>query len=197
MSILTDLGTPIFYAEGEPKGITRENYELRVYGMVESAPLTFTFSQLENMPFTTANARLTSVSGWSVRAGWQGVKFRDFLKNIQLQQGASYVIFESFGGYTTCVPLKDLQNDNHLICFKVEDEYLESEYGGPVRMVIPHLWGYKSIKGLSRMTFTDFPELGYWETRGYSDDAAIEPGFTKDVNSGETRKIKGGEVMEF
>jgi DMSO/TMAO reductase YedYZ molybdopterin-dependent catalytic subunit len=197
MSRLKDLNTPVFYAEGQPGGVSRENYRLKVSGLPGDALREFTFARLEGMPFTTADARLTSVSGWSVRVKWQGVRFTHFLQALEPRPEASHVVFESFGGYTTCVPLSELQQDNDLLCFRVDGEYLEPEYGGPVRMVIPQLWGYKSIKGLSAMTFGWYPEPGYWETRGYPDDAQIEPGFTRDVNTGQMRRIRGGEVTEF
>lgn len=197
MSILKELNTPIFYAEGQPQGVTRENYQLLVEGLVENAPLVFSFEQIEQMPFTSANTRLTSVSGWSVRADFQGVKFSDFLKFVKPQPEAEYVEFESFGKYTTCIPLTELKKDNCLICYKVNGEYLEIEYGGPVRLIVPHLWGYKSIKGLHKIIFSREYESGYWEERGYSDEAHIEPGFTLDVNTGKRRRISGGEVTEF
>jgi len=197
MSILKRLGTPIFYAEGQPREVKRENYRLTVDGLLEEGPRTFTFEEIEKMPFSTEDARLTSVSGWSVRANWQGVRFIDFLKYVTPKPGATHVLFESFGGYTTCVPLEKLKYRKVLICYKVDGEYLEIEHGGPMRTFIPHLWGYKSIKGLEKMTFTDHSIPGYWENAGYPDDAQIEPGFTRDINTGKERRIRGGEVMEF
>lgn len=197
MSKLAQMKTPIFYAEGMPDQIDRQNYTLIVDGLIEYSPRNFKFKEIEEMPFSEINTRLTSVSGWSVRALWQGVKFRDFVAFFRLQSKAAYAVFESFLGYTTCISIEDLMSENVLLCYKVDGEYLEPEYGAPLRLVVPHLWGYKSIKGLSKMTFTEYPELGYWETRGYPDDAQIEPGYVLDVNSGEKRKIKGGEVTEF
>lgn len=196
MSILKDLKTPVFYAEPVPKGVTRENYRLEVTGLLK-VPMFFTFKQIEDMPFTSVNARLTSVSGWTVRAIWQGVKFTDFLKRIELKPRAGYVDFASFGGYTTCLPIEELQKERVLLCYKVNDEYLETMYGAPLRMFIPHLWGYKSIKGLAKITFTDNYKKGYWESRGYSDKATITTRMILDVNTQTKKQIHGGEVTEF
>jgi DMSO/TMAO reductase YedYZ molybdopterin-dependent catalytic subunit len=197
MSILKELETPIFYAEGMPHGVTAGNYTLAVDGLLTGGPTTLTFADIVAMPLTTVNARLTSVSGWTVRADWQGVRFIDFLTHLAIDPRASHVNFTSFGRYTTCVPLDALRYDKVLVCHQVGGEHLELEYGGPVRMFVPQLWGYKSCKGLARMTFTDRTIPGFWETRGYTDRAEIEPGRILDINSGETRTIRGGEVTEF
>jgi DMSO/TMAO reductase YedYZ molybdopterin-dependent catalytic subunit len=197
MSILKNLDVPVFYAEGVPRGVTKDNYRLEVSGLIDNAPLVFSLAQLEAMPFTSVNARLTSVSGWSVRADWQGLRFTDFLTHVKLAPGATHANFGSFNRYTTCVPLEELTQEKVLICYKVGGEDLELDYGGPVRMFIPQLWGYKSIKGLSWMKFTDRSIPGYWETRGYPDRAEITPGYTLDVNTRTRKRISGGEVTEF
>jgi DMSO/TMAO reductase YedYZ molybdopterin-dependent catalytic subunit len=196
MSILMQLDTPIFYAEKMPD-ITRENFTLIVDGLIQEEIVIFTFEQIENMPVTTSDVRLTSVSGWSVRAKWQGTLFSDLIKNFTVSPKSNYVNFTSFGNYSTCIPLDELLKDNVLLCYKVNGQYLEQEYGAPLRLIVPQLWGYKSIKGLSKITFTDTYIRGYWESRGYPDKADIEPGFTMDVNSGEIKKINGGEVTDF
>ncbi len=200
MSILKELETPIFYAEGIPTDVTAESYTLAVDGLRSGRSRSFRFADIEAMPLATVNARLTSVSGWTVRADWQGIRFTDFLASLAddpWPETATHVNFTSFGRYTTCVPLDKLRYEKVLLCYKVGGEYLELEYGGPVRMFIPHLWGYKSCKGLARVTFIDHSIPGYWETRGYPDRAEIEPGRILDINSGDTRTIPGGEIVEF
>ncbi|MBU4605459.1 MAG: molybdopterin-dependent oxidoreductase, partial [Proteobacteria bacterium] len=79
----------------------------------------------------------------------------------------------------------------------VEDEPLETDFGGPLRMLVPHLWGYKSAKWLAGVTFGDKMQGGFWEDRGYTREGIIEPGVTLDLNSGQRRAIRGGEVTEF
>ena len=196
MSVLKRLGTPVFYVEGVPTDLNRDNWRLDVDGLV-AGPRSFRFAELEAMPIATVDARLTSVSGWSVRAAWQGIRFSDFLAHARPRAAATDVLFSSHGGYTTSVPLADLGYEKVLVCYKAADEFLEPEYGGPVRMFIPQLWGYKSIKGLVRMTFNDHAVPGYWEQRGYTEHAAVEPGVTLDINSKRRRQIAGGEVSEF
>jgi DMSO/TMAO reductase YedYZ molybdopterin-dependent catalytic subunit len=195
MSVLKDLRTPVFYAEGVQQ-IDAAAYRLSVGGLLEKAR-EFTFDDLKNMKKTVVDSRLTSVSGWSVRADWGGVLFVDFLNELDLKPQADHVIFSSDGDYDTCVSLDDLKQPRVMICYEVGGGPIEAEYGGPVRMFIPHLWGYKSCKGMTSMNFTDRMHGGYWEDRGYPRTAPIEPGTTFDVNTRTRRPISGGEVTEF
>ena len=150
------------------------------------------------LPKSCISSRLTSVSGWSVRADWEGIKWKDFLREIVLKLEATHATFSSYGGvYTTTVSLKDLDASGVMLVYGVACEPLEPEYGGPLRMLIPNLYGYKSCKWLSQIDFTDQMQGGYWEDRGYSRSGIIDPGITFDVNSKTYREIKGGEVLEF
>jgi len=196
MSILKDLGVPAFKAGGMP-AIDLKNYSLSVGGLVKEEKR-FSWPEITAMPGSRINCRLTSVSGWSIRADWEGVQWNDFLKLVDLKSKASYVRFTSAGGgYTTSVSLKDLENPRVLLAYGVNGSPIEPEYGGPLRMVIPNLWGYKSCKWLSVIEFVREEEGGYWEDRGYTWSGVIEPGFTLDINTKTRRPIKGGEITEF
>jgi len=142
------------------------------------------------------NRRLTSVSRFSVRADWGGVLWQDFVKWAE-PFDYNYIYFESYGKYVTVVHKEDMDNDGIIICNEVNGEPLDFEYGGPVRMVIPNLWGYKSCKWLKRIFFLDEYIVGFWESRGYDDRGLIEPCIVLDVNSNTFKKINGGEVKEF
>ncbi len=196
MSVLKDLGVPAFKVGGMP-AIDLKNYFLSVGGLVKEEKR-FSWPEITAMPGSRVNCRLTSVSGWSVRADWEGVQWNDFLRLIHIKSKASYVRFTCVGGgYTTAVSLKDLENPRVLLAYGVNGSPIEAEYGGPLRMVIPNLWGYKSCKWLSEIEFIREEEGGYWEDRGYSRSGLIEPGFTLDINTKTRRPIKGGEVVEF
>jgi DMSO/TMAO reductase YedYZ molybdopterin-dependent catalytic subunit len=196
MSILKDLGVPIFKAEGMPS-IDLLTYRLSVKGLV-TEERQFRWEEILTMPKSRVNCRLTSVSGWSVRVDWEGVQWSDFSKQISIPLEASHIRFESVsGGYKTVVSLKDVENPRVLLTYGVNGEPIEPEYGGPLRMVIPNLWGYKSCKWLGRIDFIDQMEGGYWEDRGYSRSGVIEPGFTFDINTKTRRPIRGGEITEF
>jgi DMSO/TMAO reductase YedYZ molybdopterin-dependent catalytic subunit len=196
VSILTRLNTPHFSAGGRPD-LNPEEYMLQVTGL-KAEPREFTWSELTNFSLSRIDARLTSVSGWSVRAAWEGVLWRDFMAQVQPSAEADHATFTSAGGgYQTTISLEDLDHPRVLICWAVEGEPLETDYGGPVRMIVPHLYGYKSAKWLTGIEFCVGMRGGYWEDRGYTTSGVIEPGFSLDVNTGQKRPIKGGEVTEF
>ncbi len=196
MSILKDLGVPAFKAGGMPT-IDIQTYVLSVGGLVKEERH-FSWQEILAMPKHRVNCRLTSVSGWSVRADWEGIKWSDFLREITVNTKANYVRFTTIGGsYTTVVSCKDLENPRILLAYGVNGEPIEPDYGGPLRMVIPNLWGYKSCKWLGKIDFIDQMEGGYWEDRGYTRSGMIEPGFTFDINTKTRRPIQGGEVTEF
>ena len=196
MSILRRLGVPVFGAGGVPT-IDQEGYRLEVVGLI-GTPRAFLLEEIKGRGMSEVDARLTSVSGWSVRAVWQGLLWRDFLKMVAPLPEADHAEFTSLGGgYQTTVSLADLDHPRVLLAWSVSGEPLEVDYGGPLRMVIPNLYGYKSAKWLSRIEFVDSMRGGYWEDRGYSRSGIIEPGLTYDCNTGERRPIKGGEVLEF
>jgi len=196
MSILKELGVPIFKAGGMPT-IDLQTYVFLVRGMVEKE-YQFSWQEILAMPKSRVNCRLTSVSGWSVRADWEGIRWSDFLKQISVRPGANYVRFSTVGGrYTTVVNCKDLENPRALLAYGVNRDPIEPEYGGPLRMVIPNLWGYKSCKWLGKIDFIGQMEGGYWEDRGYTRSGIIEPGVTLDINTKTRRPISGGEITEF
>jgi DMSO/TMAO reductase YedYZ molybdopterin-dependent catalytic subunit len=196
MSILKDLDVPIFKAGGMP-AIDLKNYVLLVGGLVKEKR-SFSWKDILAMPKSRVNSRLTSVSGWSVRADWEGIRWDDFVRQISFDPEANYVRFSTVGGsYTTVVSIKDLKNPRVLLAYGVNGDWIEPEYGGPLRMVIPNLWGYKSCKWLGEIDFIDQMEGGYWEDRGYTRSGIIEPGFTFDINTKTRRPIKGGEITEF
>ncbi len=196
MSVLKDLGVPIFKAGGMP-AIDLKTFSLRIGGGVERERW-FSWQEILALPKSRIGARLTSVSGWSVRADWEGVRWSDLLSQISIDSRASHVRFTSVGGgYATSVALEDLAHPRVLLAYGVNGEPIEPEYGGPLRMIVPNLWGYKSCKWLGEVDFIDRVEGGYWEDRGYTRSGVIEPGETFDVNTKTRRPISGGEVVEF
>jgi DMSO/TMAO reductase YedYZ molybdopterin-dependent catalytic subunit len=196
VSILKDLKTPVFNAERLVKLPAFDQYSIIVKEN-SYKEINLTISEfLSNFKMETVNCRLTSVSKWSVRANWQGILWTEFVKWM-CPCSFTYTVFESYGGYVTAVYNEDLLNPRVLIAFKVNDEDIEKEYGGPIRMIIPNLWGYKSCKWLHKITFTDEYTKGYWESYGYDDRGFIEPSIIYDVNSKTNKEINGGEVVDF
>ena len=194
MSILKELKTPIFNAESIKNVPDLSNYKITIkkngLKVVE-----FYYNEFVRLfQKKEVDCRLTSVSGWSVRAIWQGVLWQDFMEYIKPDK-YNYVVFESYGGYITAVHKEDLNNPRIIIATYVNDESIEKEYGGPVRMVIPNLWGYKSCKWLNRIIFSNEYIKGYWESYGYDDRGLIKPSRILDINSKTYIDIGSGEVL--
>ena len=196
MSVLRALNTPIFAAEGIPENVDFGNWHVSLEGMIDT-DRTLSLEDIKVLPHSRVNCRLTSVSGWSVRAEWEGVLWRDFVRAYPPGMGATHATFTSSNGYTTAVSLELLDHPRVLLAWGVGGEQLEIEYGGPLRMVIPILWGYKSCKWMVKITYADHMITGFWESRGYTLEGTIEPGETFDVNTQRRRSIQGGEVTEF
>ena len=197
MSKLKEMGTPIFWAEGHPGPLDAAGWEIEIGGLGEK-PTALSYQDVLELPKTVVDARLTSVSGFSVGGAWGGVQLSQIFSVVRPAPDASHVQFVSYRRiYTTCIPLEIARQERALLAYSFEGEPLESDYGGPVRLFCPYLWGYKSAKSVVAVNLVDRSIPGYWETRGYPDSAQIKPRRVLDVNSGEYRRIPGGEVTEF
>jgi DMSO/TMAO reductase YedYZ molybdopterin-dependent catalytic subunit len=197
MGKLKDMHTPIFWAEGHPGPLSPESWKVHLNGLVER-PVTLTYEDILDLPKFIADARLTSVTRWSVRGEWGGVRISDLLAVVGVKPEATHVQFVSYRRiYTTCLPLEVAMKERTLLAYAFDGEPLDSDYGGPVRVFCPYLWGYKSAKSVVEITLEDHSIPGYWEVRGYPDDAQIRAGRVNDVNTHRWRHIPDGEVIEF
>jgi len=198
MSRLKDFHTPVFWAEGHPGKLNREGWVIEVRGLCAN-PKTFTWQEMIALPKSIADARLTSVTRFSVRGRWGGVKVADLLNTVQADPAAKYVRFWSFRMiYDTSIPMEVALRERTLLAYEFDDEYLEEDYGGPVRGFCPYLWGYKSAKSVVKIELMDQYVSGFWEQRGYTDDALITVGKVRDMNQGgRLRPIPDGEVIRF
>ena len=197
MSKLTEMQTPVFWAEGHPGPLSAEEWKVEIAGLVEK-PTTLTYAEILALPKSVADARLTSVSGWSVRGKWGGVRLSDLLSIANPKPEGKHVQFISYRElYTTCIPLEIALQERTLLAYEFDGEPLEPTYGGPIRIFCPYLWGYKSAKCVVGITLEARSIPGYWEVRGYPDHGQIKPRKLLDVNSQRMRRIPGGEVIEF
>jgi DMSO/TMAO reductase YedYZ molybdopterin-dependent catalytic subunit len=198
MSRLKELRTPVFWAEGHPGTLDRQGWNVEVSGLCRK-PKTFNWKELVEMPKSIADARLTSVTRFSVRGRWGGVKVAHLLDAVQLEPSSKYVRFWSYKKiYDTSIPIEVALRDRTLLAYEFDGEYLEEDYGGPVRGFCPYLWGYKSAKSVVKVELMERYFPGFWEQRGYSDEALISAGKVRDMNQGgRLRPIPSGEVINF
>ena len=198
MSRLRDLRTPIFWAEGHPGKLSREGWSIEVIGLCKDSKK-FSWQELIALPKSIADARLTSVTRFSVRGKWAGVKVADLLDAVQADSRTQYVRFWSYRLiYDTTIPVEVALREKTLLAYEFDGEYLDEDYGGPVREFCPYLWGYKSAKSVVKVELMDRYISGFWEQRGYPDDALITTGKVRDMNQGgRVRPIPDGEVIRF
>jgi DMSO/TMAO reductase YedYZ molybdopterin-dependent catalytic subunit len=163
-------GTPLRQIGPIPKS-NLNTWQLEVYGEVEK-PMTFSFEDLKAEPSVVSVSDFHCVEGWSILNNkWEGVPFKAVAEIVKPKGNAMYVTFECDDGYTTSLPLPELLEDNVLLAYKLNDKPLPPERGGPLRLIIPSKYAYKSPKWIRKIKFTSQMELGYWEARGYSNTA--------------------------
>jgi DMSO/TMAO reductase YedYZ molybdopterin-dependent catalytic subunit len=147
--------------------IARERWRLDVYGAV-AQPLSWDWTQFMAQPQSDVVSDIHCVTTWSRYDNrWQGVATRDLLDACRPHDQARFVVLHSSDGYTTNLPLADFAADDALIAHRWSGEPLEQEHGGPVRLVVPHLYFWKSAKWLQGIEFVAADQPGYWEVRGY------------------------------
>jgi DMSO/TMAO reductase YedYZ molybdopterin-dependent catalytic subunit len=151
--------------------ISQEELRLTVDGAVEQ-PLSLSWPDLLALPQASAEADFHCVTGWShleLRLG--GVRLLTVAALAGLRPEASHLLLHARDGYSTNLPLEEALKDDVLLVHTARDAPLSVEHGGPLRVVAPELWGYKSAKWLSRIEVTPRNMKGYWERNGYSDGA--------------------------
>lgn len=159
---------------GSFPNMTLAKYTLRVQGNVQN-PIVLTWDHLRMFLPTRETVNFQCVTGWSVpHVHWQGVRIADLMDLVHPQGSVKYVNFYSFDGvYTESLPLSEALDPSVLLAYQLNGTALQVEQGFPLRLVVPKMYGYKSIKWVSRIEFSDTPIVGYWEQRGYASQAYI------------------------
>ena len=154
---------------------TDAEYRLTVDGMVDT-PLELTLSDLrERLPQTSLKKDFQCVTGWRVPdVDWKGVLLRDLLDEAGVKSGATHLRIHSFdGAYTESLTLEQARRDDVMAAHYMIDGPVKQEHGGPVRLYVAPMYGYKSLKWLDRIEVVDELTPGYWEVRGYDVDAWV------------------------
>lgn len=146
-------------------------WSLRLFGLVDQ-PLTLSYEELRALPSKDVVADIHCVTGWS-RLGdtWTGVAIRDVLDRCRLRPDATHVMAHCEFGYTASVPLEVLDDDDVLLCHGWNGADLSPDHGFPLRLLVPKRYFWKSAKWLRGLEFLADNRLGFWEQRGYHDDA--------------------------
>ena len=152
---------------GKQPDIATDRWRLTIDGLVER-PLTLDWPAFLALPQTRTTSDIHCVTTWSRYDNeWQGVRTRDLLDEVMPRDEAAAVMLHSYDGYTTNVLLADFAAEDALIVHRWAGKPLAREHGGPARLVIPHLYFWKSAKWISRIELLGADKAGFWEVNGY------------------------------
>jgi DMSO/TMAO reductase YedYZ molybdopterin-dependent catalytic subunit len=158
---------PVLHAGTVPR-FDPKTWNFRVTGLVEE-PLRFTWDEFLRLPMTALTADMHCVTRWSrFDVRWEGVLFSELMKRIRVKAPAKYVMVLAEQGYTSNLPLADLLRPTTLFALKHSGEPLPADHGYPVRLVVPNLYAWKSVKWVRGLEFMDHDEPGFWEQNGYN-----------------------------
>lgn len=156
---------------GIQPNIDLADWQLRVFGLVEQE-LNLSWADFQALPQITAVSDFHCVTRWSrLDMDWHGVRAQEVLAMAQPKDQAKFVTLHSHDGYTTNLPLEALLDDDVLIAHAVLGQPLAIEHGGPVRLVVPKRYAWKSAKWLKAIELHAEDRPGFWEVRGYHNDA--------------------------
>ncbi len=165
----------IYTVTGRLHSRSDADYRLNIGGFVDT-PVTFTLDDLKAMPPVRMTKDFQCVTGWRVHdVKWTGVRLADVLDQAGVKQGAWGVRLLSFdGSYTETLTLDQARRNDVIVAYEMEGKPVSAAHGGPVRLYVAPMYGYKSIKWLETVEVSETPaRAGYWEVRGYDTDAWI------------------------
>ena len=161
---------PVLHA-GDVPDVDVTTWTLTVSGEVES-PLTLGYDELRALPATEVTTDIHCVTRWSrFDAGFKGVHWRELAALCRPRPTARFAIARAEHGFTANVPLAALEDEHALVAYEADGEPLTAEHGGPVRLVIPTRYFWKSAKWLTGIELSSVDKPGFWERYGYHNDA--------------------------
>ena len=157
-------GFPVLTAGPTPR-VAAAEWRLRIDGMV-AEPRDWSWETFHELKFETVPCDIHCVTKWSkLDTSFAGVSLDALLEDVDVK--GAYAVAHSYGGYTTNLALTDLTGGKAWVVTEHEDEPLPREHGGPARLLVPHLYFWKSAKWLAGLRILDHDEPGFWEQNGY------------------------------
>jgi DMSO/TMAO reductase YedYZ molybdopterin-dependent catalytic subunit len=157
---------PVLHYGSVPRFDPR-TWDFRVSGLVDE-PIRWTWDEFTALPKIRVTSDFHCVTRWSrFDNTWEGVGFREVLRRLKLRPGAAYVLVHAEQGFTANVPLPDLDRENVLLATDHDGQPLTPEHGYPLRLIVPHLYAWKSVKWVRGLELLDHDVPGFWEQNGY------------------------------
>ena len=167
---------------GNSQTVDTKDWSLEISGLVQNQ-LTLDWNQFTDLEKITVNSPFHCVTQWSrMENKWEGVSFKKLVQLAKPKPEAKYVMIHCYGEYTTNLSVDILIDTDVLLAYRHDDAPLPAEHGGPVRLVVPKLYGWKSAKWIKGLEFLSENSPGFWEKRGYhmDGDPWKEQRFTED-----------------
>jgi DMSO/TMAO reductase YedYZ molybdopterin-dependent catalytic subunit len=157
---------PVLTAEVTPR-LDVERWTITVEGQVAATRIV-TWAQIQALPRSTFRGDIHCVTAWSkLGTSFTGVSLDDLLAETPPLPVATHVLARSYTGYTTNLEVADLVGGRAWVVWEHDGNPLPAEHGGPVRLLVPHRYFWKSAKGITGLRFLDHDEPGFWERNGY------------------------------
>ena len=149
-------------------------WRLKIEGLVEN-PFTLSFDEIQALPRKIQTKNFICVEGWGLDdQRWEGVHLKEIFSKVKISPKAKFVSFYATGGqYHDSLSIQEALEPETMLTYRVNGKDLLPENGFPIRLVIPRMYAYKSVKWVERIVFTEKQEVGYWEKAGYSPDGSI------------------------
>ncbi len=157
---------PVLHAGVVPE-VSLATWDFRVGGLVAEEK-TWSFEQLLELPARSTVADIHCVTKWSkFDTEWHGVPVTEVMARVEALAGATHVLVHAEHGFTANLPLEDFTREDNLFAYRYGGEELEPEHGWPLRLVVPHLYFWKSVKWVRGFELLDRDVPGFWERNGY------------------------------
>ena len=157
---------PVLHA-GVTPSIELATWDFTVDGFV-AEPVKWSYDDIRAMPSSTLTADIHWVTKWTkLDTTWEGVSVPELMSRVELRPEATHVVVRAEHGFTANLALEDFVREDNLFAYRYEGEELEPDHGWPLRLVVPHLYFWKSVKWVRGLTFLDHDEPGFWERNGY------------------------------
>ena len=152
---------------GKVPDVDVATWNFRVWGLVES-PTMLTWSQFQDLPHVTRANDIHCVTRWSkLDNTWEGISVKEVIALARPSSNATHVLVHAEHDFSANLALGDFDRDENLFAVKHDGQDLEPDHGWPVRLVVPHLYFWKSVKWVRGLEFMDHEEPGFWEQNGY------------------------------
>ena len=146
-----------------------KRWSFRCFGLVEEE-VSWSWDEFQSLPRAEVTCDIHCVTRWSrLDNRFEGVPIREIVKRVRPKPEAKYVMIHADPDYTTNLPLSDLVDDDVVLALKHDGRDLAPDHGGPLRLVVPKLYFWKSAKWVRGLRFTEDDEPGFWESLGYND----------------------------